>query len=65
MVALKDLSSSEQIGVSIETDNTLIFEEIARELEVYLWRESGDADSTDVAFDFLTSLTDQVQREFE
>ena len=36
MVALKDLSSSEQIGVSIETDNTLIFEEIARELEVYL-----------------------------
>ena len=36
MVALKDLSSSEQAGVSIETDNTLIFEEIARELEVYL-----------------------------
>ena len=32
---------------------------------VFLLRESGDTDSTDGIFDFLTTLSDQVQGEFE
>ena len=35
MGASEDLFSLEQIGAGIETDNTLIFEEITRELEAY------------------------------
>ena len=52
----QDLFSLELLGASFETDNTLIFEEITRELEAYLSKESDDADSTDGVFDFLTSL---------
>ena len=55
----------EQKRVSLDTDNTLIFEEITRELEAHLARESDDANSTESVFDFLTSLADQVQEEFE
>ena len=43
----------------------MIFEEITRELEAYLLEESDDADLTDSVSDFLTSLADQVQGEFE
>ena len=43
----------------------MIFEEITRELEAHLARESDDANSTESVFDFLTSLADQVQEEFE
>ena len=43
----------------------MIFEEIITELEVYLARESDDADSTDGVLDFLTSLSVEVQEEFE
>ena len=48
-----------------ETDNTLIFEEIAKELEAHLHRESDDTDWTDGVFNFLVSLSDQLQEEFE
>ena len=48
-----------------ETDNTLIFEEITKELEAYLQRESDDTDWTDGVFNFLVSLSDQFQEEFE
>ena len=65
METSEDLFSLEQIGAGFETNNTLIFEEITRELEAYFSRESDDADSTDGVFDFLTSLADQVQEEFE
>ena len=61
----EDLFKFEQIGAGLETNNTLIFEEIKRELEAYLPRESIDIDSTDAVFNFLTSLADQVQEEFE
>ena len=61
----EDLFKFEQIGAGLETNNTLIFEEIKRELEAYLPRESIDIDSTNAVFDFLTSLADQVQEEFE
>ena len=43
----------------------MIFEEIIRELEAHLGRESDDADSTDDVLDFLTSLAIEVQEEFE
>ena len=65
MEMLENLFSLEQIWAGTETDNTLIFEEITRELEAYLLEESDDADSTDGVSDFLTLLADQVQGEFE
>ena len=65
MEMLENLFSLEQIGAGTETDNTLIFEEITRELEAYLLEESDDSDSTDGVSDFLTLLADQVQGEFE
>ena len=65
MEASEYLFSLEQIRAGIETDNTLIFEEITREIEAYLSRENDDVDSTDGVFDFLSSLADQVQGEFE
>ena len=61
----EDLFKFKQKGAGLDTDNTLIFEEITRELEAYLARERNDADSTDGVFDFLTSLSNQVQDEFE
>ena len=54
----KDLFSLELIGAGFETDNTLVFEEITRELEVS--RKSDNTDSKDGVFDFLTLLADQV-----
>ena len=39
-----------------EADNTLISEEITRELEEYLLRESDDADSTDGVLEALTTI---------
>ena len=43
-----------------EVDNKLIFEEITRELEGYLLRESDDADSTDGVLEALTTISEQV-----
>ena len=60
----EDLFKFEQKGAGLDTNNTLIFEEITRELEAYLARES-DADLTDGVFDFLTTLANQVQEEFD
>ena len=65
MKILENLFNLEQIGASVGTDNALIFEEITRELEAYLLKESDCADSRDGVFGFLTSLVDQVQGEFE
>ena len=60
----EDLFKFEQKGAGLDTNNTLIFEEITRELEAYLARES-EADLTDGVFDFLTTLANQVQEEFD
>ena len=49
----------------LEADNTLIFEEIARGLQEYLLRESDDADLTDSVLEALTTISEQVQEEFE
>ena len=64
MEASEDFFILEQIGAGIETDNTLIFEEITRELEAYLSKENENANSTDGVFNFLLSLVDQAQVEF-
>ena len=61
----KNLFRFPQIGVGSETDSTLIFEEISKELEEYLLRESDDTDSADGIFNFLTTLSDQIRGEFE
>ena len=61
----ENLFDLKQIKAGVETSNTLIFEEITRELEEYLLKESDDADSIDSVFNFLISLADQVQGEFE
>ena len=61
----EDLFKFEQKGAGLDTNNTLIFQEITKELKAYLARQSDDADSTDGVFDFLTTLADQVQEEFE
>ena len=60
----QDLFSLELLGASFETDNTLIFEEITRELEAYLSKDNENANSTDGVFNFLLSLVDQAQVEF-
>ena len=49
----------------LEADSTLIFEEITRELEEYLLRETDKADSTDSILEVLTTISEQVQEEFE
>ena len=50
---------------SSEADNKLIFEEITRELEEYLFRESDNADSTDSVLEALITISEQVQEEFD
>ena len=44
-----------------EAGNKLRFEEITRELEEYLLRESDDADSTDSVLEALTTISEQIQ----
>ena len=61
----KNLFRFEQIDLSSTADSTLIFEEIREEVEEYLLEESNDADSTDGFFDFLSTLSDKIQEEFD
>ena len=42
----------------------LIFEEVNKKLEEYLLEKSIDTDSTDCVFDFLKTLSNQVQENF-
>ena len=49
----------------LEANNTVIFGEITRELWEYLLRESDDADSTDGVLEALTTISEQVQEEFD
>ena len=49
----------------VETNSALIFEEVTRELEAYLSRESNNEDSTDGIFDLLSSTSDSVHEEFD
>ena len=54
-----------QIDLEPNADNTLIFEEISRELEQLLLRENDNADSKDGVFEFLAEMSNQVQEEFD
>ena len=62
---LQNLFGFPQIEPEFITDNTLIFEEIPRELEEFLLRENGDADLTDGIFEFLSKISYQIQEEFD
>ena len=46
-------------------DNAIIFEEITKELEAYLARDSDDQYSTGGIFNFLLSISESVQEEFD
>ena len=65
MALSKNLFGFEQIDVSSTAASTLIFEEIRKEEEEYLLEESDGADSTDGIFDFLSTLSDKIQQEFD
>ena len=54
-----------QIDLEPNADNTLMFEEISRELEQLLLRENDNADSKDGVFEFLAEMSNQVQEEFD
>ena len=61
----ENLFDFEPSQACVETDNVLKFEEIAKELEGYLARESNSEDSTDGIFDLLSTISDSVQEEFD
>ena len=65
MASGTNLFSLEQIDDKKILDTSLIFEEINRELEKYLFEKSQDADSTDGVFDFLEGLSNCMQDEFD
>ena len=46
-----------QIEPECNTDNTLIFEKISRELQEFLIRENDNADLTDSVFKFLAEIS--------
>ena len=61
----KNLFDFKPSQAGVETISALIFKEITRELEAYLSRESNNEDSTDGIFEFLSSISDSVQEEFD
>ena len=65
MEATNNLFGLEQKHVDIKIDSTLIFEEIRKELKEYLLEQSVNSDSTDSVFDFLATLSDRIQEEFD
>ena len=61
--ASRNLFAFPQIKPESNTDNTLISEEISRELEESSLRDN--ADSPDGVFEFLVEKSNQVQEEFD
>ena len=55
----------EHTEVCSDINSTLIFKEVRKEVEEYLLGESDDTDSTDGVFDFLATLSEKVQEEFD
>ena len=43
----------------------MIIEEIRKEVQGYLLEESDNTDSTNVVFDFLSTLYEKIQEEFD
>ena len=58
----ENLFGFEQSHTGIETDNAQILEEINRELEAYLARESNDQDSTEGFFTSCRQTPTQYKR---
>ena len=54
----ENLFDFEPSQAGVETNSALIFEEITRELESYLSRESNEEDSTNDIFDLLSPISD-------
>ena len=50
---------------SDKESQALLFEEINKEIEIFLAEESNSSDSTDGVFDFLIRLSDSLQEEFD
>ena len=65
MESSEDLFSCEQIEADTKTDIKLLFEEIRKEVDKYLPEQSDDTDSTDGDFNFLTTLSEKIQEEFD
>ena len=42
-----------------------LFEEVKKELEVFLSKKNNDTDSTDSIFDFLSQISNSIQEEFD
>ena len=63
--ASENLFGSPQKEPGSNTDNTLIFEGISRELEEFLLRENDNVYLTDGVFEFLVEISNQVQEEFD
>ena len=61
----ENLFGFEHTEVRSEIDSTLIFEEIRKEVEEYLLGESDSTELTDRVFDFLTTLYEKIQEEFD
>ena len=61
---LKELFSSEQKQTPTEIDSIVMFNEIRKDLEDYLLEQSEDVNSTDGVFEFLSSLSEKIQEEF-
>ena len=61
--------STEQLFLRFVRPNTenqaILFEEINKELEAFLTKESNDKDATDSALDLLSKISDSVQEEFD
>ena len=60
----EDLFSSEQKETPTEIASIVIFNEIRKDLEDYLLEQSEDVNSTDGVFEFLSSLSEKIQEEF-
>ena len=61
--------STEELFLRFVGSNTenkaILFDEINRELKVFLTKESNDKDATDGVFDLLSTISDTIQEEFE
>ena len=66
MASTSNLFELEQIDVeNTSIDDTLIFEEIHKEIGDYLAGQGNDADSAEGVFDFLENLNNRLQEDFD
>lgn len=65
MESSEDRFSYEQIEADTKIDIKLLFEENRKEVGKYLPKQSDDTDSTDGDFNFLTTLSEKIQEEFD